>query len=254
MSGSLAGLGLSAARGVALGAFSLGITQTALLRMRGMPEPRRTQVMLRWVRRWAAGLLALFGVERRFSGQPARWGGGPRLVVANHRSPLDIIVLLECFGGFVLARHDLAAWPMLGFAARESGTIFVDRNDPRSGAKAIREIRRRLTAGHTVIVFPEGTTHAGDEVHPFLGGALAGLRGLDVELLPVGIAYLPGCEFVNEGFGQHVLRAAQRVKTPVAVCVGTPLPAHGKREVLAAALRDEIQTLVHAARDSLRRA
>jgi 1-acyl-sn-glycerol-3-phosphate acyltransferase len=207
--------------------------------------------MLRWVRRWAAGLLALFGVERRFSGQPVRWGGGPRLVVANHRSPLDIIVLLECFGGFVLARHDLAVWPMLGFAARESGTIFVDRNDARSGVKAIREIRKRLVEGHTVIVFPEGTTHAGDEVHPFQGGALAAVRGLDVELLPVGIAYRPGAEFVNEGFGQHVLRAAQRARTPVAVCVGRPLRANAKREVLAAALRDEVQALVHAARDSL---
>jgi 1-acyl-sn-glycerol-3-phosphate acyltransferase len=91
-------------------------------------------------------------------------------------------------------------------------------------------------------------------VHPFQGGALAAVRGLDVELLPVGIAYRPGAEFVNEGFGQHVLRAAQRVKTPVAVCIGSPLAAGAKREVLAAALRDEVQTLVHAARDSLRRA
>ena len=246
------GVVLSAARGVALGAFSLGMTQTALVRMRGIPEPRRTQVMLRWVRRWAGGLLALFGVERRFSGAAARWGGGPRLVVANHRSPLDIIILLECFGGFVLARHDLAGWPMLGFAARESGTIFVDRNDPRSGVKAIREIRRRLSEGHTVIVFPEGTTHAGDQVHPFQGGALAAVRGLDVELLPVGIAYQPGSEFVNESFGQHVLRAAQRIRTPVAVCVGTPVPAGARREILAATLRDEVQKLVLAARDTLR--
>jgi len=49
-----------------------------------------------------------------------------------------------------------------------------------------------------------------------------------------------------------VLRAAQRAKTPVAVCVGTPVPANAKREVLAATLRDEVQSLVHAARDSLR--
>ena len=245
------GVALSAARGAALGAWSLGMTQTALLRLRGIPEPRRTQIMQRWIRRWAGGLLALFGVERRFSGQAPRWGGGPRLVVANHRSPLDIIVLLECFGGFVLARHDLAGWPMLGYAARESGTIFVDRNDPHSGVKAIRAIRQRLQQGHTVIVFPEGTTHAGDEVHPFQGGALAAVRGLDVELLPVGIAYQPGAEFVNEGFGQHVLRAAQRVRTPVAVRVGTPLSATGKRDALASALHDQVQTLVHGARTTL---
>lgn len=250
---SLPGYALSAARGTALGAWSLGMTQTALLRLRGIPEPRRTEIMHRWVRRWARGLLALFGVHRTLTGEPPRWGRGPRLVVANHRSPLDIIVMLECFGGFVLARHDLAGWPMLGFAARESGTIFVDRDDPRSGVKAIRAIRERLTQGHTVIVFPEGTTHAGDDVHPFQEGALAAVRGLEVELLPVGIAYQPGAEFVNESFGQHVLRVARRGRTPVAVSVGRPLQSGGSRAALAAALRAEVQDLVRDARIALGR-
>jgi 1-acyl-sn-glycerol-3-phosphate acyltransferase len=250
---SVLGRGLSVARGTALGLWSLGMTQSALLRLRGIAEPRRTQILQRWIRRWARGLLALFGVERRLCGNAPRWGGGPRLVVANHRSPLDIIALLECFGGYVLARHDLDRWPMLGYAARESGTIFVDRNDPRSGVKAIREIRKRLRAGETVIVFPEGTTHAGDEVHPFQGGALAATRGLDVELLPVGIAYEPGAEFVNESFGQHVLRVAQRRKTPVAICVGSPIAAGGDREALARALHAEVQQLVHQARAALGR-
>lgn len=244
---------MSAARGTALGLWSLGMTQTALVRLRGIAEPRRTQIMQRWVRRWARGLLALFGVERRFRGQPARWGGGPRLVVANHRSPLDIIALLECFGGYVLARHDLDSWPMLGYAARESGTIFVDRNDPRSGVKAIREIRNRLRAGETVIIFPEGTTFAGDEVRPFHAGALAAARGLEVELLPVGIAYQPGAEFVDESFGQHVLRAAQRPKTPVGICVGTPVPSGTDRDAVAEALRAQVQQLVHEARAALLR-
>jgi 1-acyl-sn-glycerol-3-phosphate acyltransferase len=248
------GRGLSVARGTALGLWSVGMTQTALLRMRGIAEPRRTQIMQRWVRRWARGLLALFGVDREMCGNAPRWGGGPRLVVANHRSPLDIIALLECFGGYVLARHDLDRWPMLGYAARESRTIFVDRNDPRSGVKAIREIRNRLRGGETVIVFPEGTTHAGDEVHPFQGGALAAARGLDgVELLPVGIAYEPGAEFVNESFGQHVLRVAQRRKTHVAICVGAPVPAGADREAMAQALRAEVQQLVHQARAALGR-
>jgi 1-acyl-sn-glycerol-3-phosphate acyltransferase len=242
---------LSTARGTALGLWSLAMTQTALVRLRGIAEPRRTQIMQRWVRRWASGLLALFGVERRMCGQPARWGGGPRLVVANHRSPLDIIALLECFGGYVLARHDLDRWPMLGYAARESGTIFVDRTDPRSGVKAIRAIRNRLRAGETVIIFPEGTTFAGDEVRPFHAGALAAARGLDVELLPVGIAYQPGAEFVDETFGQHVLRAAQRAKTPVGICVGTPVPAGTDRDAVAEALRAQVQQLVHEARAAL---
>jgi lyso-ornithine lipid O-acyltransferase len=140
---------------------------------------------------------------------------------------------------------------VMGRAAREGGTIFVDRNDRRSGVKAIREIRRRLAAGKTVIVFPEGTTYAGDEVRPFLGGAFAAVAGLDAEVVPVGIAYDPGAEFVDEGFVAHLQRAAQRPKTRVALCIGESQPAGRERTALARDMHRAVQQLVHSARDRL---
>jgi 1-acyl-sn-glycerol-3-phosphate acyltransferase len=174
-----------------------------------------------------------------------------RLIVSNHRSPLDIPLLLRRFGGVALSRADLANWPVLGPAARSAETIFVDRTDTMSGVVAARTIRERLRRGRSVIVFPEGTTFAGDEVRPFHEGALAAARDLSVEIIPVGIAYQTGSEFVEPSFGQHLLRVAGRRHTRVALAIGAPRPMAGNRRELSAALRSEIQALVVLARAEL---
>lgn len=244
----------SGARALAMVAWSAAFTETALVRLRSVPEPRRTELRERWVQAWAAGLLRMFGVAHSVRGAlPVRSAERPCLIVASHRSPFDILLVLHAFGGSVLARHDLERWPVLGRAARTGGTIFVDRQDPRSGVKAIREIRRRLQAGRTVTVFPEGTTVAGDEVHVFQPGALSAARGLDVDLVPVGIAYESGVEFVNESFGQHLLRVSQRPRTRVAIRVGPTIAGSADREALSASLRAAVQALVYEARADLAR-
>jgi 1-acyl-sn-glycerol-3-phosphate acyltransferase len=214
-----------------------------------VPEDERTQVFQHWLRYWARSLVSSCGGEVILTPSsqvlPAR---GARLVVANHRSPFDIGVLLGLFGGHPLSRADLAQWPVLGMAAKRAGTIFVDREDTSSGAAAIRAIRSRLQAGATILVFPEGHTHAGDEVRPFRGGALSAVRGLDVEIVPVGLAYDPGTEFVEESFVNHVMRVAQRKRTRIVVQVGQSRAPEGKTAALAQALTEDVQNLVDQAR------
>jgi 1-acyl-sn-glycerol-3-phosphate acyltransferase len=243
----------SAARAVAMSGWTVAVTQSARVYMRltRVPERQRVGVTQHFMEHWAGGLLNVFGIEPHWLGAATARPRKARLVVANHRSPVDILLMIHHFRGSVLGRHDLERWPLLGWAARAGGTIFVDRTDPRSGVKAIREIRRRLAAGQTVIVFPEGTTHRGDEVRPFLGGAFAAVRGLDVELVPVGVAYDPGSEFVDETFVEHMKRMAQRPRTRVALCAGEPCAAHTDRDVLAAEMQREVQRLVLRARAAL---
>jgi hypothetical protein len=71
-----------------------------------------------------------------------------------------------------------------------------------------------------VIVFPEGTTAPGDAVLAFQQGAFVAARGLPVEIVPVGIAYPPGSEYLEETFFQHMVRMARRKHTPVCCVVG----------------------------------
>ena len=96
-----------------------------------------------------------------------REGPAPgKLVVANHGSALDILIMLKLFGGVMVSRDDVAEWPVLGRLAKHGDTIFVDRADGWSGARAMRAIRRALKGNETVLMFPEGGTFHDDEVHP----------------------------------------------------------------------------------------
>lgn len=120
----------------------------------------------RYVRRWARGLLRILNVEivlepPTFAPLPAKTSK-PRVVVANHRSTLDILVLLHLFGGHLLAKGEMADWPYVGELARTAGTLFVDRTDAMSGAAALQKIADLLQKQRSIAVFPEGTTFEGD--------------------------------------------------------------------------------------------
>jgi 1-acyl-sn-glycerol-3-phosphate acyltransferase len=72
-----------------------------------------------------------------------------------------------------------------------------------------------------------------------------------VELVPVGVAYEPGSEFVDETFVQHLTRMAQRPRTHVALCIGEPRDARGDRDALASEMQNAVQALVLRARAAL---
>ena len=211
----------------------------------------RDGVRERWVGAWCSALLRLFGVRVLTRGVAPVRGRG-HLVVANHRSTADILVLLRAFGGHMVSRADLAAWPLVGVAARAVGTVFVDRSDAVSGANAVRAIRDRLAEGHTVIVFPEGTTFPDDDVRPFHAGAFVAALRSGADIIPVGLAYGTGsgATFVHESFPAHLARMAAASPSDVVMSVGEPIAIPGKAR--AAQLRDrahaEVQRLVGEAR------
>ena len=204
-----------------------------------------------WVKRWSRSLLRLFGVSVEVYGDIAPPRAG-RLVVANHRGATDIGILLGVFGGHMVSRADLSRWPLVGAAARRTGTVFVDRDDAASGATAIRIIRQLLKSGQTVILVPEGTTFDGDLDRPFLPGAFVAALRTGAEILPVGLAYQrgSGAAFVEESFLAHLSRMAAADPTRVALSVGEPLSisprarAHDLRD----AAHRAVQALVYDAR------
>jgi 1-acyl-sn-glycerol-3-phosphate acyltransferase len=205
-----------------------------------------------YVRRWARTLLRLLAVEVRIDAPPSAFekASRPRLVVANHRSTLDILLLLSLFGGNLLARGDMAEWPVIGVLARRAGTLFVDRSDPSSGAAAVQRIRERLRRGITIGVFPEGTTFAGDEVREFQGGAFIAIARESGDVVPVGIAYeRPDAVYGDEPVMDHMKRLVQAPAIRVGVAIGAPVEAPRRQiRLLAGLLREEVQALVHKAR------
>lgn len=213
------------------------------------PEQERPALANRYRARLSHGVLRLFGTE--LSVQGPRYFGGGALVVANHQSALDIGVMLALFQAVLVSRHDVASWPLLGRLAKRGDTIFVDRQDRRSGAAALREIRRRVGEGRTVVAFPEGATFPGDSVHEFHPGAFAAVQSLKVPVIPVGLAYAPAVPYGTESFAAHVARIAARPKTCIAVHIGQPLLRGPTARSTAESARARVERLVLDARAAL---
>jgi 1-acyl-sn-glycerol-3-phosphate acyltransferase len=241
-----------ATRMAGFGAMTAAMLPAFLARQRMVPEAKRDGVRERWVGAWATAMLGLFGVRVLAGSIPTLPPSRGRLIVANHRSTADILVLLSTFGGHMVSRADLARWPLVGPAARIVGTVFVDRTDAVSGANAVRTMRALLARAETVVVFPEGTTFAGDEVRPFHAGAFVAALRSGADVVPVGLAYEAGsgAAFVNESFGAHLKRVAAARPSALAICAGDAIAV--APETRAAELRDrahaEVQRLVLDAR------
>lgn len=169
-------------------AWLLSVTMWASLRfvvasaVRGKNPDRVT----RHGRRWTSGLVRGLGLDVRMSGSLPEGGC---LVVANHRSYIDIAPLYAAVPGFFLAKAEVAAWPVLGWAARLGDTVFVARSDAESRRRSRAELAERLRRGHRVLVFPEGTTHAGPGILPFRPALFELAAREDLPVVPVAIEY-----------------------------------------------------------------
>lgn len=138
-------------------------------------------------------------------------GGEPRagsVIVANHLSYADALVLPRLAPAACVAKRELARWPLIGEASRRLGVVFVDRGSPISGAVALRRCARLLADGVSVIVFPEGTTTTGERLLPFKRGIFGVALRLGVPIVPVALRYDdPALSWVGEqSFLAHYAR------------------------------------------------
>src|SRR5215472_9450640 len=91
----------------------------------------------------------------------------PLIVIANHTSWLDIIVISSLLPAIFVTKREVAGWPVFGRLAKLKPSIFVDRNRRLQVLKTINCISTALTGGEAVAIFPEGTSTDGTVVLPF---------------------------------------------------------------------------------------
>lgn len=87
-------------------------------------------------------------------------------VVANHSSWLDIFALNARKRIYFVSKAEVAKWPGIGWLAKATGTVFINR-DRREAAKQKQVFEERLLAGHKLLFFPEGTSTDAIRVLPF---------------------------------------------------------------------------------------
>ncbi|MCX6464788.1 MAG: lysophospholipid acyltransferase family protein [Pseudonocardiales bacterium] len=194
-------------------------------------------------RRWTArAALRAAGVRLRTAGGPLLPGAGA-LVVANHLSWIDVLALDAVGPVRMLAKREVAGWPLLGGLAVRAGALFVDRAGLRSLPATVAETATALRSGSLVGVFPEGTTWCGAAAGTFRRAAFQAAVDAGVPVRPVAIV-LRGPDGGPTGAGafvgdQTLWDSLCRVlRSPGLECDLTLLPAlppHADRRALAAA-------------------
>lgn len=134
---------------------------------------------------WCRRLLPRMGIETRLEA-PIPVGG--QLWVANHLSWLDPMVLMALRPSGILAKAEVADYPVVGPGARRAGLRFVRREDPLSRAAALARLTSELRAGRDFLIFPEGTTTCGETLAPLYEGSLKLAYRLQVTVLPLHLA------------------------------------------------------------------
>ena len=89
------------------------------------------------------------------------------LLVSNHISWLDIIVIGQYLPAYFVAKSDISSWPIIGYLSRQGGTIFIRRGDKKHIKATTEKMVWVLKQNSTIIAFPEGTTTKGGEVLGF---------------------------------------------------------------------------------------
>ena len=116
----------------------------------------------------------------------------PGALVANHGSWLDIYTLNACARIYFVSKADVARWPGIGWLARATGTVFINRRPGE--ARAQQELfEARLRAGHHLLFFPEGTSTDGQRILPFKSTLFAAFFAPDLKdsmsIQPVSVVY-----------------------------------------------------------------
>ncbi len=178
-----------AACGAVLGGFigSSLLTRMILFFASSATQKRATIAL---IQRGARVLLRILGLTIHLSGPAQRPNQPGCLVVSNHQSYLDILVLAAHFPVQFVAKKEVAAWPLIGWMGQLGNTIFIDRGSTRHSLKCAHEITTSLQQGVNVLVFPEGTSTNGTEVLPFKSLLFCAALKAGSPVLPLTLNYL----------------------------------------------------------------
>jgi lyso-ornithine lipid O-acyltransferase len=205
-----------------------------------------------WLSGTSRKLLGALGVRIVSSGVASRGS----VIVANHLSYIDIMVLSALTPVVFVAKREVRGWPVFGWFAAKAGTRFIDREKRADVARIGDELAPVMAAGVSIVLFLEGTTSDGREVLPFRASLLAPAIAAGWRLLPVGLSYAvpPGRSATNEvgwwgdmTLGPHLVNLASLPWIEARVAWGRAEPAAGDRKILAAELREEVSRLRNSA-------
>ena len=109
-------------------------------------------------------LLKILGIRLSIKGRPS--DRKPLILIGNHCSYLDIIILGSVLPVCFVAKSEIKGWFLFGTLASLQNSIFIDRRNFKA-LDSLKKISKNLSSNFAIIIFPEGTTNNGKRVLKF---------------------------------------------------------------------------------------
>jgi lyso-ornithine lipid O-acyltransferase len=135
---------------------------------------------------WHARICRIFGVQRKVYGEINQT---PTLFVVNHISWFDIPALGSTLPVHFLSKDEVNSWPLIGWLATKTGTLYIKRGCRESAQQSMNDIREALENNGHVILFPEGTTSDGTSLKRFHSRLFQAAIDANAQIQPVAIRY-----------------------------------------------------------------
>ncbi len=137
------------------------------------------------IKYWSQGWMLIIGMPvKRVGKRPAK---GRYIVIANHISYLDTLVLFPAVPGYFrpLGKKEISKIPVVGFIYKQI-VIMVDRSNVHSRARSLRLLWRVLHREGNIIIFPEGTfNETPEKLKEFYDGAFRLAINTEAKILPI---------------------------------------------------------------------
>jgi 1-acyl-sn-glycerol-3-phosphate acyltransferase len=178
-----------------------------------LPFDRRRVLLHLWSCCWGSFYVWLCPLWRvRTTGRERLPWRGPAVIVANHASLLDILVLYGLFRPFKwVSKAELFRVPILGWNMRINDYVQLRRGERESVVQMMAHCRRHLAAGSPVLIFPEGTRSKDGALQPFKEGAFRLAVEAGCPIIPVAVVG------TADALPKHGLVLRQRMRARVEV-------------------------------------
>ena len=148
----------------------------------------------------------------------------PAMYVSNHRSFSDPLIICRWLRAFVVAKAEVANYPIINKGAELTGVLYVKREEKDSRKNVRKMIIDTIRSGYNILIFPEGTVGTKEKTLDFKKGAFAAVLEEDIPIIPVAIEYKsPKDLWLVNNFVQQFIIMFSKPKTYVRLRIGTPL-------------------------------
>jgi 1-acyl-sn-glycerol-3-phosphate acyltransferase len=200
---------------------------------------------------WAGAMLRIVGIELVVKGTPP--AAGPMLLVANHISWLDILVMHASRHCRFVSKSDVRDWPFVRTLSDGAGSLYIERASRRDAHRVVTQMAERLQAGDILAVFPEGTTGDGITLKHFHANLIQAAIEASVPVQPVALKFVDAASGTtsfapsyvdDETLAGSIWRTLTAPPLKAVVVFGEPQQPQGQtRRVWAQTLREDIESL-----------